>query len=69
MKFKCAGKWNGEPFERITEAEDEADCYGHWHWWAAMGEATITDFVMEVCADEQPSECSPMFYPTDKQGG
>ncbi|ELI8122909.1 TPA: hypothetical protein ACPZNJ_002835 [Yersinia enterocolitica] len=55
MKFKCTGKWNGEPFERITEAEDEADCYGHWHWWAAMGEATITDFVMEVCADEQPS--------------
>ncbi|WP_253271937.1 hypothetical protein [Yersinia mollaretii] len=53
MKFKCTGKWNGEPFERVTEAEDEGDCYDHWHLWAMIGNAIITDFVMEVCANDQ----------------
>ncbi len=52
MKFKCTGKWNGEPFEQVVEAEDEGDCYGHCLWWATMCEATIADFVMEVLAND-----------------
>ncbi len=30
MHFRVTGEWNGEPFDRVIEAEDINDCYNHW---------------------------------------
>ncbi|MEF5012854.1 hypothetical protein U9275_25225, partial [Escherichia coli] len=27
MHFRVTGEWNGEPFDRVIEAEDINDCY------------------------------------------
>ncbi len=27
MHFRVTGEWNGEPFNRVIEAEDINDCY------------------------------------------
>ena len=29
MKFKVTGEWNGEPFNRVIEAENINDCYDY----------------------------------------
>ncbi|EOU5991842.1 hypothetical protein ACPSMC_005309, partial [Escherichia coli] len=29
MHFRVTGEWNGEPFDRVIEAEDINDCYNH----------------------------------------
>ncbi|MGK3687216.1 hypothetical protein ACSLPA_33945, partial [Escherichia coli] len=30
MHFRVTGEWNGEPFNRVIEAENISDCYDHW---------------------------------------
>ncbi len=30
MHFRVTGEWNGEPFNRVIEAENINDCYDHW---------------------------------------
>ncbi len=47
MHIRVKAKWNGEPFDKIFEVEDEADCIEHVHFWASVAEATITDIEME----------------------
>ncbi len=42
--FKVACKWNGEPWEKDIEAEDEGDCAEHIYLWAVIGaKANITE--------------------------
>ncbi|EIH4684715.1 TPA: hypothetical protein JLH84_004517 [Escherichia coli] len=36
MHFRVTGEWNGEPFNRVIEAENINDCYNHWMIWAQI---------------------------------
>lgn len=47
MKFTVTGKWNGEAFDRVIEAEDINDCYDHWMMWAQIAHADVTDLRIE----------------------
>lgn len=40
-KFRCTGTWSGERFNRVIEAEDEADCHLHWMSWALIAGAEL----------------------------
>ncbi|UTJ46624.1 hypothetical protein NLZ15_17530 [Atlantibacter subterranea] len=40
--FRCTGKWNDEPFDRVIEAEDESDARDHWLFWAGVAGATLS---------------------------
>ncbi|NWC63719.1 hypothetical protein [Cedecea sp. P7760] len=43
-KFMITGLWNGKPFEKIIEAEDENDAAGHFMFFASMAYAQIDNF-------------------------
>lgn len=47
--FRCTGKWNGEPFDRVIEAEDEGDARDHWLFWAGVSGAKLES--LEVTKD------------------
>ena len=46
MHIKVKAKWNGKPFERVFEVEDEGDCIEHLMFWSAMAGATVTEIEM-----------------------
>ncbi|EFN4183926.1 hypothetical protein ACND61_000933 [Escherichia coli] len=47
MHFRVTGEWNGEPFDRVIEAEDISDCYDHWMLWAQIAHADVTNIRIE----------------------
>lgn len=40
-------EWNGEPFNRVIEAENINDCYDHWMLWAQIVHADVTNIRIE----------------------
>ncbi|MEL4016977.1 hypothetical protein [Dryocola clanedunensis] len=42
-KFKITGLWNGEPFEKIMEAEDENDAASTFMLFASLAHAQINN--------------------------
>ncbi|MEL7628743.1 hypothetical protein AAGW04_07025 [Pectobacterium aroidearum] len=46
-KYQCSGLWNGNPFNRIIEAEDKNDCYLHWQFWAMVANAELSNLEVE----------------------
>lgn len=52
MKFRVTGEWNGESFNRVIEAEDWNDCYGHWMAWAQIACANVTNMRIEEIKEE-----------------
>ncbi|EMW0295496.1 TPA: hypothetical protein ACRRC6_000433 [Klebsiella pneumoniae] len=52
MKFIVTGEWNGEPFNRVIEAEDQNDCHEHWMMWAQIAHANVTNMRIEEIKDE-----------------
>lgn len=47
MHFRVTGEWNGEPFNRVIEAENISDCYDHWMLWAQIAHADVTNIRIE----------------------
>ncbi len=47
MHFRVTGEWNGEPFDRVIEAENISDCYDHWMLWAQIAHADVTNIRIE----------------------
>ena len=43
MHFRVTGEWNGEPFNRVIEAENINDCYDHWMIWADVTNIRIEE--------------------------
>lgn len=54
MHFRVTGEWNGEPFNRVIEAENINDCYDHWMPWAQIAHADVTNIRIE-----EPKELPP----------
>ncbi|ENJ5808981.1 hypothetical protein AB2K57_004438 [Escherichia coli] len=52
MHFRVTGEWNGEPFNRVIEAEIN-DCYDHWMIWAQIAHADITNIRIEELKEHQ----------------
>ncbi|HDP6628071.1 TPA: hypothetical protein P6266_004063 [Escherichia coli] len=46
-------RWNGEPFNRVIEAEDINDCYDHWMLWAQIAHADVTNIRIEELKEHQ----------------
>ncbi|MET3815393.1 hypothetical protein [Pantoea sp. UYEF8] len=46
MHIKVTAKWNGTPFERVFEVEDEGDCIDHIMLWSSIAGATVSDIEM-----------------------
>lgn len=46
-------EWNGEPFNRVIEAENINDCYDHWMIWAQIAHADITNIRIEELKEHQ----------------
>ena len=44
---------NGEPFNRVIEAENINDCYDHWMLWAQIAHADITNIRIEELKEHQ----------------
>ncbi|KAA9622473.1 hypothetical protein F7G09_27700 [Escherichia coli] len=53
MHFRVTGEWNGEPFNRVIEAENINDCYDHWMIWAQIAHADITNIRIEELKEHQ----------------
>ena len=53
MHFRVTGEWNGEPFDRVIEAEDINDCYNHWMRWAQIAHADVTNIRIEELKEHQ----------------
>ena len=53
MHFRVTGEWNGEPFNRVIEAENINDCYDHWMLWAQMAHADVTNICIEELKEHQ----------------
>ena len=53
MHFRVTGEWNGEPFNRVIEAEDINDCYNHWMLWAQIAHADVTNIRIEELKEHQ----------------
>ncbi len=53
MHFRVTGEWNGEPFNRVIEAEDINDCYNHWMILAQIANADITNIRIEELKEHQ----------------
>ncbi|EEQ7466413.1 hypothetical protein GLV68_003691 [Escherichia coli] len=51
MHFRVTGELNGEPFNRVIEAED--DCYDHWMIWAQIAHADVTNIRIEELKEHQ----------------
>ena len=49
-KFRCTGKWNGENFDRVIEAEDEGDARDHWMYWAYVAGARLESLEISKAA-------------------
>ena len=49
-KFRCTGKWNDEPFDRVIEAEDEGDARDHWFYWAWVAGASLQNLEVTEAA-------------------
>lgn len=54
MHFRVTGEWNGEPFNRVIEAENINDCHDHWMIWAQIAHAEVTNIRIE-----EPKELPP----------
>lgn len=52
MKFIVTGEWNGEPFKRVIDAEDQNDCYDHWMMWAQIAHANVTNIRIHEIKEE-----------------
>ncbi|WP_130081753.1 hypothetical protein [Escherichia coli] len=50
MHFRVTGEWNGEPFNRVIEAENISDCYDHWMLWAQIAHADVTNIRIRTTA-------------------
>lgn len=53
MHFRVTGEWNGEPFNRVIEAENINDCYNHWMIWAQIANADVTNIRIEELKEHQ----------------
>ena len=53
MHFRVTGEWNGEPFNRVIEAENINDCYDHWMLWAQIAHADVTNIRIEELKEHQ----------------
>ena len=53
MHFRVTGEWNGEPFNRVIEAENINDCYDHWMIWAQIAHAEVTNIRIEELKEHQ----------------
>ncbi|HFI8992029.1 hypothetical protein [Escherichia coli] len=53
MHFRVTGKWNGEPFNRVIEAENINDCYDHWMLLAQIAHADVTNIRIEELKEHQ----------------
>ena len=53
MHFRVTGEWNGEPFDRVIEAENINDCYDHWMIWAQIAHADVTNIRIEELKEHQ----------------
>ncbi|WP_097499241.1 hypothetical protein [Escherichia coli] len=53
MHFRVTGEWNGEPFNRVIEAENISDCYNHWMLWAQIAHADVTNIRIEELKEHQ----------------
>ena len=53
MHFRVTGEWNGEPFNRVIEAENINDCYDHWMIWAQIAHADVTNIRIEELKEHQ----------------
>lgn len=49
-QFRCTGKWNDEPFDRVIEAEDEGDARDHWMYWAWVAGASLQNLEVTEAA-------------------
>ncbi len=65
MHFRVTGEWNGEPFDRVIEAEDINDCYNHWMIWAQIAHADVTNIRVEELKEHQTA--SWRFFIGDKK--
>lgn len=61
MHFRVTGEWNGEPFDRVIEAEDINDCYNHWMIWAQIAHADVTNIRIEE-TERTPRRLMAVFY-------
>lgn len=50
---RVTGEWNGEPFNRVIEAENINDCYDHWMIWAQIAHADVTNIRIEELKEHQ----------------
>ncbi|GDT23546.1 TPA: hypothetical protein JZF63_003089 [Escherichia coli] len=50
MHFRVTGEWNGEPFNRVIEAENIND---HWMIWAQIAHADVTNICIEELKEHQ----------------
>ncbi|TXQ10359.1 hypothetical protein FV281_22635 [Escherichia coli] len=53
VHFRVTGEWNGEPFNRVIEAENINDCYDHWMIWAQIAHADVTNIRIEELKEHQ----------------
>ncbi|HBA9513092.1 TPA: hypothetical protein J1413_000580 [Escherichia coli] len=53
MHLRVTGEWNGEPFNRVIEAENISDCYDHWMLWAQIAHADVTNIRIEELKEHQ----------------
>lgn len=59
MHFRVTGEWNGEPFNRVIEAENINDCYNHWMIWAQIAHADVTNIRIEELKEHQAAWICP----------
>jgi len=50
-QFRCTGTWNGEEFDRVIEAESEADAMDHWLFWAWTVRASLENLQVNRVAN------------------
>jgi len=62
MHFRVTGEWNGEPFNRVIEAENINDCYDHWMLWAQIAHADVTNIRIEELKEHQASLCAKYHF-------
>ncbi|MHC3180648.1 hypothetical protein [Escherichia coli] len=53
MHFQVTGEWNGEPFNRVIEAENINDCHDHWMIWVQIAHAEVTNIQIEELKEHQ----------------
>ncbi len=53
IEVRSCQEWNGEPFNRVIEAENISDCYDHWMLWAQIAHADVTNIRIEELKEHQ----------------